>query len=178
MKRPFSLVLLAVMASLVCMGQTCAPSTPAGVPTSVPGGVYSGQVSTTIKLLLDNELKNEKTSTDDYTQAFGSDGSPLNNQQSPLYVGYTDVQTVGGMTLTITITSIQPTANGVTVNYTAVFELPTEDQVYEMTGTGQSTYTLASAGAVEYSMTLTVSFTGQNGSTVSTDLLTTGTLYR
>ena len=178
MRRSVWLMLLAVTALLVCMGQTCSPSTPAGVPTSVPEGVYSGQVSTTIRLLLDNELKNEKTSTDDYTQAFGSDGSPLNNQQSPLYVGYTDVQTVGGMTLTITITSIQPTANGVTVNYTAVFELPTEDQVYEMTGTGQSTYTLASAGAVEYSMTLTVSFTGQNGSAVSMDLQATGTLYR
>jgi hypothetical protein len=31
---------------------------------------------------------------------------------------------------------------------------------------------------VDYSMTLTVSFTGQNGSAVSTDLQATGTLYR
>jgi len=178
MRRSVSQVLLAVAALLVCMGQTCSPSTPAGVPTSVPEGVYSGQVTTTIRLLLDNELQNEKTTTNDYTQAFGSDGSPLNDQQTPLYVGFTDTQTIGGMTVTLTITSIQPTANGVTVNYTAAFEVPVEDQVVELTSMGQSTFTLASAGAVDYSMTLTVSFTGQNGSAVSTDLQATGTLYR
>lgn len=178
MRCPFLLVLLAVAASLVCMGQTCSPSTPVGVPTSVPEGVYSGQVTTTVRLLLDNELQNEETSTADHTQAFGSDGSPLDTMQSPLYVGYTDAQTIAGMTVTLTITSIQPTANGVTVNYTAVFEVPVDDQVVDMTGTGQSTFTLASAGSVEYSMTLTVSHARQDGSTVSMEMQATGTLYR
>jgi hypothetical protein len=178
MRGSVSLVLLAVAASLVCMGQTCSPGTPAGVPTSVPGGVYSGQVSTMVRLLLDNELQNEKTSTADHTQAFGSDGSPLNTVQSPLYVGYTEAQAIAGMTVTLTVTSIQPTANGVTVNYTAVFEVPVDDQVVDMTGTGQATFALASGGSVEYSMALTVSYTGPNGSTVSMNLQATGMLYR
>jgi hypothetical protein len=181
MKRRPYLAALALICLPVCLGQNCISTTgptPAGVPSEIPTGVYSGVVTTTVRLLVDNNPQSTSTTTDNAARAFGPEGEPLNTLQSPLYVGYQENQTIGGMQVTLTVTSIEPAAGGVTVNYAADLTVVTDTGTFDMTGSGRATFTLASAGSIDYQMTLEVSYVGPTGSTVALQIDTSGRLYR
>ena len=96
MRKPALMGVLAIVASILCQGQNCSTVsvvTPSGVPSSIPEGTYSGQVSITARLLVNGAKQSEQTSTENQTQAFGDSGEPLNSQNSPLYVGYKETKT-------------------------------------------------------------------------------------
>jgi len=82
------------------------------------------------------------------------------------------------MEVTLTVTSIEPATGVVVINYAADLTVVTETGTFDMTGSGQATFTLASAGSVDYQMTLDVSYVGPSGSTVALQINTAGRLYR
>jgi hypothetical protein len=181
MKRRPLIAVFALLCWPLCLGQNCPSTTvptPAGVPSEIPPGVYSGLTTTTVRLLVDNSPQSTSTTADSAARAFGSQGEPLHTLQNTLYVGYQETQDIGGMQVTLTVTSIEPAAGGVTVNYAADLTVVTDIGTFEMTGSGRATFTLASAGSIDYQMTLDVSYVGPTGSTVALQINTIGRLYR
>ena len=176
--RPL-IAVLALLCLPVCLGQNCTPApAPAGVPTILPQGVYSGLVTTTVHRLVGDNPQSTTTTTDNAARAFGPKGEPLSTLQKPLYVGYQENQTLGGMQITLTVTAIEPAAGGVTVLYTADLTVVTATGTFDMTGSGRATFILASAGSLDYHMTLDVGYTGPAGATVALQIDAAGRLYR
>ncbi len=171
---------IVVLSAPLLLGQDC--SAPAivqpGVPSSIPAGEYSGQVRTTARLLVGGAPQNEQNATADQSQSFGNVGELLAKGNLPLYVGYEETRTIAGMNITLTVVSIQPSAAAVAINYTAMLTLTVGASTYKMSGTGQATFTLVSAGSIGYQMSLDLSHTGTGGSVVGLELDSAGTLYR
>lgn len=151
----------------LCMGQNCqtpmAP-TPQQLASPIPEGIYSGDVRFRLTLRRDLSPTQEEIELP-YTEAFGPDGLPLDENNQPIRIGTVFDADYGGALATLEVSGIRSVANGIIVNYVVEMMFPTDSGPFSLSGEATDTYTLQ-GDAVEYRGTISV-LGVKNGSTTS-----------
>lgn len=180
MNRILAFVVLALVASL-CSGQGCgSPATvvqPVAEPTGpIPEGIYSGMLVDDAQISLNGALLyTGHGSRSAPPQTFGHSGLPLADDGTPVASGYSATATVGGLTGTSTVTSVEILDDAVVIGYTMSLVADVDGTSYQFTGIGQDTYRVRSDGGLDYRSDGVLGISGSPGQ-LQMNVGTTGVL--
>ena len=107
---------------------------------AIPAGAYTGQMTTNVKVWVDDELLGDDSSDTTYQEVFNADGLPLfqPNDQVPTSGLVVETEEPGYL-YTMTILTVDATATQVTIEYDA--RMVVEGGAYNGTGTIEYAFT-------------------------------------
>jgi hypothetical protein len=145
---------------------------PAAIGPAISPGLYAGNVTQNWSVS-DTFLGYFDSGTDliHFTIEFSENGIPKTRSGVEAAVGVTDATSAGGTVISVTVSSVSVTDNGVTITYSAQMSLSD----LTLTGDGWEAYRVVGDNAVSYSTSATLA---DSANTAAYSLSAQGTLSR
>ncbi len=153
------------------------PGSPARpVTTSIPEGIYIGEITARARIWLNGELLSDETETGPYTEVVDANGLPLVQPDGvPPVAGLVLASDVGVGTGTMTIKGVNTSGNRLVITYTSAIEA----DEFRIVATGTWTYEYIPPDTLEFVQQLSGnSNVSEFGDVMSFDAIGSATLTR
>lgn len=143
------------------------------IETTIPPGVYTGEIRIVIQTIQDGEVTDEQTVEDTFNETFGASGLPIiASANSPPRENLVLSSSPSGLGTTQRVTSVSFEGNRLTI----VLETTIQSGLQRLTGEETVTYDLLEDGALEYRSDLGVSSVRADGRFGGITWTATGTM--